>query len=169
MTPDEARPTGGIAQMYAMVDGLNLLGYEAAVLHGKSGFRCAWFDSRTPVVTSARMVLQRGDLLIMPEYGGNGHAHLAGDANVVILNQNHFGTFHGAGFSNSWGSDGYPGWPNAVAVIATSKAIRRFLAAVLPEAFPLHSVRYVVDATTFQPARKRNLVAFMPRKRRNDA
>jgi hypothetical protein len=168
LTPDEARPSGGIRQIYLMVDLLCELGYEASVFHGTPGFRCDWFDNHTPVVGRPFLELERGDLLVVPEYDGARKHVRCRDAAVVQLNQNHFRTFINSGFKDSWPGD-YPGWPNAKAVIVTSEAVRRFVAAALRAPLPVHSARVVVDSERFAPSPKRKVVAVMPRKRRHEA
>jgi hypothetical protein len=168
LTPDNEVPSGGIRHIYAMVDELDGLGYDSAVFHGKRGFRCGWFQNRTRVVTAKELTLDRGDLLVAPEWGGRSCQHSVADAQVVVLNQNHFNTFEGAGLSAEW-PGAYPGWPNAAAVIATSDAIERFVAASLRSSLPVHRVRYHVDSETLTPGAKRKVVAYMPRKRLRDA
>lgn len=47
---DSNIPTGGVKQIYRMVDVLNNNGFEAFVLHNKKGFRCNWFKNDTKVI-----------------------------------------------------------------------------------------------------------------------
>lgn len=168
LTPDEARPSGGIRQIYLMVDLLCDLGHEATVFHGTSGFRCGWFENDTPVVARPFLDLRRGDILVVPEYDGARKRERCRDAAIVQLNQNHFRTFINSGFEDSW-SGAYPGWPNAKAVLVTSEAIRRFMTAALRTPLPIYTTRVVVDSSSFVPGRKRKLIALMPRKRRHEA
>src|SRR6478672_2029594 len=98
LTPDEARPSGGIRQIYLMVDLLCELGYEASVFHGTPGFRCSWFDNTTPVVAKPFLRLERGDVLVVPEYDGARKRERCADSAVVVFNQGHFQTFVNAGF-----------------------------------------------------------------------
>src|SRR5690349_22225347 len=93
LAPDENRPSGGIRQIYLMVDLLRELGYDAAIFHGEPGFRCTWFSNDTPVVSQPFLRLERGDLFVIPEYGGGRERPRCADARVVVLNQNHFRTF----------------------------------------------------------------------------
>jgi hypothetical protein len=168
LTPDDARPSGGIRQAYLMVDVLRELGYDASVFHGTPGFRCQWFENGTPIVARPFLELEPGDLLVVPEYRGGLQRARCGDAAVVVLNQNHFRTFLGAGFADTWPGD-YPGWPNAKAVLATSEAIRRFMQLALRAPLPVHSVRVVVDGERFVPAPKQRKIALLYRKRRPEA
>ncbi len=168
LTPDEARPSGGIRQIYLMVDLLCELGYEASVFHGTPGFRCTWFENSTPVVAKPFFGLERGDLLVVPEYDGARKRERCADAAVVVFNQGHFQTFVNVGFTDSW-PGAYPGWPNAKAVLVTSAAVRAFMAVALREPLPVHTTRVVVDIARFVPGRKRKLIALMTRKRRHEA
>jgi hypothetical protein len=163
LTPDAARPSGGTRQIYLMVDLLRDLGYEAAVFHGEPGFRCAWFDNETAVVAQPRLRLDQGDVLVVPEYAGARERARCGDASVVVLNQNHFRTFINVAEGDVQGV--YPGWPNAKAVLVTSKAIERFMGLALRDPVPVFLTRVVVDDELFTPREKRQLIALMSRKR----
>jgi hypothetical protein len=163
LTPDEKRPSGGTRQIYLMVDLLCELGYEASVFHGEPGFRCTWFENDTPVVSKPFLRLEVGDILVIPEYGGARERPRCGEARLVIFNQGHFHTF----INVSGGSAverGYPGWPQAAAVLYTSEAIRRFLSLAVLEPIPMYRTRVVVS-TLFEPRQKRKLVVLMRRKR----
>ena len=167
MVPDSPAPSGGIRFIYSMVDLLTAEGFEAAIWHGHRGFRCQWFDNDSFVVNALRLALNPGDIIIVPEVGGISHAHRLADARVVILNQNHFNTFNGAGFLHQ--SATYPGWPNAVAVIVTSTVIRDFVERVLSVPLPVYAIPCAVSSELFYPTPKEKIVAFMPRKRRQEA
>lgn len=52
ISPDINSPTGGIKQLYRQVDVLNKNGFNAFVLHQKSGFKCTWFVNSTKVAYS---------------------------------------------------------------------------------------------------------------------
>jgi len=168
LAPDNARPSGGVRQIYLMVDVLRELGYDASVFHGQSGFRCAWFEHDTPVVARPQLELERGDVLVVPEHRGGLARERCGDAAVVMLNQNHFRTFMGAGFQDRWPGS-YPGWPNAKAVLATSETIRRFMAVALRDPLPVYPVTVPVDSARFAPAAKQRRFALMFRKRQAEA
>jgi Glycosyl transferases group 1 len=164
LAPDEPRPSGGIRQIYLMVDLLCDLGYDATVFHGDPGFRCNWFENGTPVVARPFLRLESGDILVVPEYAGARARERCADAAVVIFNQNHFRTFINVGYEDH-GESAYPGWPNAKAVLYTSEAIHRFLSVAVRGALPMHRTRVAVDTSAFVPREKRNLVALMRRKR----
>ncbi|EDP69663.1 hypothetical protein FBALC1_05743 [Flavobacteriales bacterium ALC-1] len=48
--PDINKPSGGIKQIYRQVNILSDSGYNAFILHENRGFRCTWFNNKTPVV-----------------------------------------------------------------------------------------------------------------------
>ena len=167
MVPDDNRPCGGIRHMYRMVDALNELGMEACIFHCRANRRCTWFANQTQMVVGRSLRLSPGDTLVMPEVNRVRAQRRVSDATVIVLNQNHFNTFGGAGVSTATPC-AYPGWPNAGSVIVTSEQCRRFVEQTVAGAMPVFSVRCVVDTALFTPARKRRLISFMPRKRRND-
>jgi hypothetical protein len=163
---DNPSPSGGDRHTYEFVDALNQIGHAATAWHGKPGFRHQWFKNSTRVVNAMRLTLSEGDLLICPEIltAGGAPTRLQ-QARVVILNMNHFYMLRGAGFEDTWPGD-YPGWPNAVAVIAVSQAVRDFAARTLRAPLPVHHVPLVVRTGQFKPAaRKEKLIVTMPRKR----
>jgi hypothetical protein len=168
LAPDNARPSGGVRQIYLMVDVLRELGYDASVFHGQPGFRCDWFDHSTPIVARPSLELERGDVLVVPEHRGGLARERCGAASVVMLNQNHFRTFLGAGFEDRWPGS-YPGWPNVKAVLATSETIRRFMGLALRDPLPVYPVSLVIDAARFAPRPKQRRFALMFRKRRAEA
>ncbi|GGF51822.1 hypothetical protein GCM10011519_27310 [Marmoricola endophyticus] len=158
LAPDIAEPSGGIKVMYDVVDRLNDAGREAAVWHGREGFAASWFPHRTRIVHGLRRELATGDVLLVPEAGGPRHRHLTGDAKVVMLNQGHHFTFGGVDPGTRF-DEPYPGWPNAVAAVATSRAIETFLRRLVPVHFPVHHVPLHVDAARFAPGPKERRVA----------
>jgi hypothetical protein len=164
LAPDETRPSGGIRHIYLTVDILRELGYDAAVFHGQPGFRCTWFEHETPIVARPFLELERGDILVIPEYGGARERPRTGTANVVVLNQNHFRTFINVGYEDRTNA-AYPGWPNAKAVLVTSQAIEHFVNAAVKERLPVYRTRLAIDSTQFAPRRKRRLITLMRRKR----
>ena len=84
-----------------------------------------------------------------------------------MLNQNFINTFQNAGLSDDWEGD-YPGWPNVVAVLATSHQCKDFVEASLRSPLPVYLARCLVDAELFRPTQKTKSIAFMPRRRYRD-
>lgn len=167
LAPDIAEPSGGVKVMYDLVDLLNAAGREAAVWHGGDGFAARWFPHRTRVVHGLRRELAVGDLLLVPEAGGPRHAHLTAEARVVVLNQGHHFTFAGVTPGTRF-DEAYPGWPHAVAAIATSRAIESFLRLLVPAGFPVHHVPLHVDAERFVPTAKERRIGVTTARRPGD-
>jgi len=165
--PDESRPYGGIRFGYLLIDSLVKLGYDATVWHGRKGFRCSWFDNETPVTNGRSLKLEKGDLLLVPEAGGPLTFPPTASAAVTMLVQNHFYIFSNVNALETLPGS-YPGWPNARAVICTSVAISDFVRQVVTDELPIHSIPLFVDGARFKPARKEQIIAFMPRKRRDE-
>ena len=46
-SPDYTSAVGGVKILYRHVDILNKNGFNASVIHRKSGFRCTWFYNDT--------------------------------------------------------------------------------------------------------------------------
>jgi hypothetical protein len=66
--PDYAPPSGGIRQIYKLVDELRLsLGLDAYVLHQRAPFRCTWFEHSTPVTYDDSIAVTPNDLVIYSE------------------------------------------------------------------------------------------------------
>lgn len=166
MLPDEAAPAGGIRHAYVLVDELIRLGYEATVWHGEYGFRCGWFTNETPVVNSIHLRLSAGDILVVPEWGGRRFAPLVAEARVVINVQSHFLIFSGANAHDDWGGT-YPGWPNAMALLVSSRAIHDFTNKITLNSLPTFMINVDVG-DAFAPAAKQRVVAFMSRRRASD-
>ncbi len=160
-------PGGGVRIIYAMVETLQRAGIPAAVWHGREGTSSRWFEHDANVVFGLERTLEEGDLLVMPELGGARYRRLVGDARVVILNQGHFHTLADAAWELTDDSD-YPGWPNAVAAIATSQAIERFLRALVGPGFPLFPVPVFVDEEMFRDEPKERLIVMTLNRRQED-
>lgn len=107
LQPDLDRPIGGAKQVHRQVEHLVALGWDAAVVAAKAGFRPSWFASQAPVLAYDDC-RDRGELssehtvLVLPEtylginladYGG---VDLRGQPRVVF-NQNAYYSLMGAG------------------------------------------------------------------------
>ena len=60
-------PSGGIRQLYRMIDLLNANGFDAWVLYPEEGFRVDWFENTTQIEWTGNMTLSKDDVLILPE------------------------------------------------------------------------------------------------------
>ena len=64
LCPDDVPTSGGIRKLYRLVDVLNANGFPAVIVHQAAGFRCRWFENKTPVVSFAEARLAPNDLLV---------------------------------------------------------------------------------------------------------
>ena len=150
-----------------MVDALVGAGFDAYVWHAHPSTEMSWFSHQTPVLKTPTLNLQKLDILVVPEMLGPSYSQTAHRANVVILNQNHFHVFRGAGLRGDWPGK-YPGWPNAVAVITTSKAIRNFVDFLVADEIPVFDVPLWIDGEVFTPREQEARIVVLTRRRHTD-
>jgi hypothetical protein len=166
MAPDLPRPSGGIKVIYSYVEHLNALGMDAVVWHGTPGFSYPDLPSAAPVVAAPEVEALPGDVLVMPETGGSKWSFLSGGEPVVMLCQGMDFVFADSDFLTDVPGD-YPGWPQAVSVLAVSEAIATFLEHACTPGFPIHRVPVEIE-DYFRPRPKERRIALMPRRRRED-
>ncbi|MDM7994598.1 MAG: glycosyltransferase [Acidobacteriota bacterium] len=65
--PDFKGVVGGVKTMYRHVDILNRNGFDAAILHSRTGFRCGWFDNETKIAYVRRTRFDKEDVIVFPE------------------------------------------------------------------------------------------------------
>lgn len=166
MAPMETKPSGGVKVIYQHVDALVGLGVRASVLHGREGFRYAWFDNDTPVVAAAKARLHSNDILVIPEcYGPTLHLFPA-DMPKIVFNQGPHHTFDRIPLSGTAAGHPYSPASNLVGLMTVS----RDGAELLKYAFdptPVGIVRNVVDARVFGPrsAPAARRIGYMPSRR----
>ena len=166
MAPDLDRPSGGIKVIYRYAEHLTALGYDARVWHGTPGFRFPGLVSTAEVDTGLELPFAPGDVLVIPETGGSTWSFLAEDNPVVVLCQGIDFVFADVDFDTVV-PGGYPGWPRAVAALATSEAIAEFLGRACEPGFPVHPLPVEIEER-FRPLEKERRIALMPRRRRED-
>ena len=67
-SPDFPQPSGGVKTLYRHVHRLRELGFNAAIVHQKHGFRAAWHRFDVPVVwLEDRPQFSAADVLVFPE------------------------------------------------------------------------------------------------------
>ncbi len=167
LCPDVTTPFGGIKVIYQMVDALVAVGFDAYVWHADANARMSWFSHQTPVLGTPMLKLEKPDVLVVPEMLGPNYARTAHAANVVILNQGHFQIFRGAGLRDEWPGK-YPAWPNAVAVVTTSEAIKDFVDFVVEDDIPVFPVSLWIDSEVFTPGEKLRRIVVPTRRRHAD-
>ncbi|MBG0827442.1 glycosyltransferase family 4 protein [Planomonospora sp. ID67723] len=167
LCPDHAAPSGGIRTIYRHVDVLSAAGLPAAVLHRRPGFSCRWFEHRTPIAYARRVRLSPADVLVVPEIYGPGLHALPRGPKVVVFNQNAYLTFAGM----PPGRSPYEGVPGLRGLLAVSGDNADYLRFAFP-GIPVTVVPPAVDPEVFHPGGDGvpgRRIAFMPRKRREDA
>lgn len=165
---DSDIPTGGVNVLYKLVDTLNRMGLRASMVHDSEGFRCTWFDNRTPVVTNASIIPDATDLWVIPEIYMWRIGDFAPGCRKVVFNQNCYLTFHGFPLAGGAAPDPYR-HPDVVGVTVVSEDSKRYLEYAFP-GLKIHRLHYEIDQSLFsyQPDKKR-WISFMPRKNREDA
>ena len=146
LSPEPRTPRGGVRVLYRHVDLLNELGFDAAIVHRKKGYRAAWFDNRTRIVPNSVLEVASRDIVVVPEFYVPQLRPLPADVGLVVFNQGAYHTFDSVPLESV---DTF--LPADVAAILT---VSDDSAALLRFTFPELSVQVahtVIDATVFYP------------------
>lgn len=101
-------------------------------MHSSDGFRCDWFENKTPVLYRDDVKFSTSDVLILPEIGGPLIAERESpNVKKVIMNLNWGLTFKGYGFDLSSRKNSYLR-DDVVAIITNSDYGMSFLNSVFP-------------------------------------
>jgi hypothetical protein len=167
--PDSAAPSGGIRQIYKLVDTLRTeLSLDAFVYHQRTGFQLKWFPHETPLVYADASVPGTRDLLVVPEVWGNAMKDHPG-VRKLIFNQNAYYTFMNGYDLVPGAALLRPAEAGVTGIITVSDDNGELLAHTFPD-LPIARLRYEIDAARFSfCADKRPQIAFMPRKHANEA
>jgi hypothetical protein len=168
--PDHDEPTGGVRKIYRFVDILNAAGRSATVVHNKAGFRCEWFDNKTPVTAASCVRFSVGDLLVVPEFYGALIPQFAPGVPHLVLNQNAYYTFYTFGGPGLSRDEWEPVVSNdTIGIVTVSENSREYLQFSFP-GIPVHRVRNGIDESLFYPPTggKSQSLSYMPRKRSKD-
>jgi glycosyltransferase involved in cell wall biosynthesis len=158
LAPDYPEPSGGMAALYEHVVALRQMGFDAFILHDKTGFKLPWLESRAPVVylQSGSMLLP-GDSLVMSEIAADAmRATASAPIHRIIFCQNQFLAADTIAKVGDWHK------LNIDSVLASSATVQDYLAQVGWPNAPI--IPYFIDATRFRPAAKIRQVAYVPRK-----
>jgi hypothetical protein len=169
VSPDLSRPSGGVRTIYRHVDVLNGAGFDAAVLHGRRGFRSLWFDNETKVANPP-LELTSTDLLVVPEqYSASQLNRMAPGIAKVVGNQNAYRTFRSAELTRNGAATPYTASPDVVRALVVSEDSREYLSYAFPE-LDVEVIHQRIDREIFHPdlRRRRKQIAVMPRKRPDD-
>ena len=167
LTPHNPEPAGGVRVMYRHVDILNEQGIDAAVLHGKRGFRCTWFEHDTRVVDTSSVRVSTNDILVVPEIHAGLLPELPRGVRHVIFNQGPHLTFHR---DTEIVVEHYASSPDLAGVLTVSEHGRGLLEYAFPH-LDVKRVRLGLDRTLFHPSDGpgRRRIMYMPRRGAADA
>lgn len=173
--PDSNEIIGGVKQLYRHVEHLTALGWDAAILTEKQGFRASWFESTAKTI-SLQESHRNGDLspdtciLVLPEPYVKLDLKQAYDGILdgiprVVYNQNVYYTFGPAVDCTIEAIFQFYRSPEVLQVLTVSEDSMNFLSNCIgiPDNI-LSRIVYSIEAQ-FQPGmKKRNTIHWMPRK-----
>lgn len=165
ISPDPQNPIGGVRKLYKQVDILNQHGYPAFIVHGRPGFRCAWFENQTPIIDAATFRPAGEDIIVIPEVFAERMATLGYPNRVVIFNQNAYYTFNNVSPKSVRTNSIYDG-EQLAGVICVSRDNVEYLRYAFPSA-KLYQIVMSVDSSKFFPCPnhlKKKQICYMPRK-----
>lgn len=154
---------GGIKHIFRMAEALIALGHDAYVFE-QSEQRPLWFQSTAPIVGQSIFKPDASQLYVLPE----DQPHILADfkkfpGRKIIYSQNHFYGALGIGDAGSYADYG------VTDILCSSKTIYDHCRLRHPT-LPAFVIPCAVDRTLFKPApAKRNVIAYMPRKRAIEA
>lgn len=161
MNHDNPHPSGGVQVIYDHVRHLVRNGYDAYVVHFRSGFKPTWFDGQIPTLYCDQpFQVSPNDLIVIPEdHAGFLEFFRDVPARKIIFCQNHFYLFEGIRGDHSLQSLGISG------LMACSDIVSSFLRRHLKTSL-VQTVHNAVTTELFRASSPKKLqVAYMPRKR----
>lgn len=167
LTPDTDGTVGGVKIHYQVVDALNAAGREAAIVHGRDGFRCSWFANQTSVLAAGDVRLRGDDIVVVPEEWVHLIAELPPSITKVVFNQNAYTTFL---WEQPWHvvKEAYER-DDVNRVVTVSSDNLEYLQYAFPSV-STGKIRYMIDPTVFYGGvAKTRSVAYMPRRRADEA
>ncbi|VAW52052.1 hypothetical protein MNBD_GAMMA05-601 [hydrothermal vent metagenome] len=178
LSPDNNQASGGIKILYRHVDVLNKNGYSAKMLHQKTGFRCTWFDNKTPVSYLENVQINDDDFLVIPEiygpniYGISQHPQISNKVKKIIFNQNCRYTFLGQDIGSVTNKNfnlPYSNTNEFVATMVVSDDSADYIKAIFPNqnVYRIHNA-INIDTFKYKDAAAPQ-ICFMPRKHAEDA
>jgi glycosyltransferase involved in cell wall biosynthesis len=192
--PDFKGVVGGVKTMYRHVDILNRNGFNAAILHSRSGFRCGWFENETRIAYVKQSRFEQEDIIVFPEpflayftdahnpsrprlrfnraVAKSPHKYYVNELSKlpvrkVIFNQNAYLTFDGIDYSGAYDIPYLR--KDVVATICVSDDNQEYLRFAFPDA-RLYKVRLSANKADFHyQAEKKRQIAFIADRSREDA
>lgn len=172
--PDQTKPIGGVKQLHRLVEALQQLGHDAAVVSETDGFRPDWFASTAPT-RSLRSCQQAGDfaradtVLVVPEtylevewasFHGVDLSHLP----QVVYNQNVFYSY-GTGKSPQAALERFYDRAHVLQVLCVSDHSHRFLLHHLGLSDGrISRIVHAIEAYVQPAATKHRRLVWLPRK-----
>lgn len=196
LCPKTRHPSGGVKQLFSLVDHLNALGYDAALIRKSPLKKVRWFDYSTKIVyfpylyfLLENLLIKKKDknsfffkvmnflffnkslpekdsILVYPEIYGPNLAKLLPQHKFIVFNQNVFLTYNLFDYKQHQ-ADPYVS-ENLLGVITVSEDSKRYLQYVYPN-ISVHRLRLGIKDSFAYSSEKRNQIAFMPRKLREDS
>ncbi len=162
-------PSGGIRVLYKHADILNRNGFPAFILHQKPGFRCTWFENRTPVTNTVNTKIMPNDYLVIPEEIFAEIIKLARGIRKIVFNQNCYYTFsHGYSLDKNEKIISYQD-KEVIAALVVSDDSERYLSYAFPELKVIKIHNSIDPHLFFYNKAKKPLISFMPRKHLEDS
>lgn len=195
LCPKNKSAHGGIKQIYRQVYFLNKNGFNAVLLK-KAPSNDHWFNLKIPVEYSREVfkelkfaklnygndffnrqlirylktksvAINREDILVFPEIFGPHIGNIYPNNRKVIFNQNCYYTFRHFSLFDDVENHIYKN-PKLIGTIVASNDAETYLKFVFPE-IKIEKIRLGIDKTIFNySAKKKNQIAFMPRKLEED-
>ncbi|MFC6269221.1 glycosyltransferase [Frigoriflavimonas asaccharolytica] len=192
--PSNKFVTGGVKQIYKMVETLNENNFDAVLLLKKNN-KESWFNSKVPIEISpyifkkikysyknksfnffGKLVLkylklksislEENSILVFPEIYGPKINEIEPQLKKVIFNQNCYYTFEH--FYQNYNSNPYQN-TNSLATIVVSEDSKKYLNFTFPE-HQVHRLKIGVDTSTFfYSENKQKIISYMPRKLSEDS
>ncbi|MCX6049506.1 MAG: glycosyltransferase family 4 protein [Chloroflexi bacterium] len=158
--PDFPQPSGGTKTLYRHVRQLCQQGFDAAIVHQKTGFMLTWHGIQAPVIALAdRPQFQADDILVIPEVMLDfirQTEHFAGQRVIIALSW--APAYHRLPPGGRWQDYGIQ------QVMTVSPVIKHTLEWSMGIAVTL--IHEYIDAAlyAYQPAQKKPQIAYMTRK-----
>ncbi|MFD2892891.1 glycosyltransferase [Flavobacterium chuncheonense] len=195
---DGKTPAGGVKQIYRQVDILNKNGYDACVVHRKKGFRHKWFKNETKIIYNLSLfkdieniilkkefkpykavknyirsknddVIEESGIIIFPEIYGPTINLILPNMKKVVFNQNCFYTFDNCEPNIISSSSIYKNDTNFLGTIVVSENSKNYIEFAFPNT-KVYRIKLGIDNQKFfyNQTAKEKLIAYMPRKRKDD-
>lgn len=197
LCPDTRHPSGGVKQLFRLVDNLNNLGFDAVIIRRNRFKVIKWFNYSTKIeyfpyvyflisqlvrkkrkqdhwmfkllniFWFRRSMPAEGAIIVIPEIYAFGIGDILKGYRHVIFNQNCFLTFEGASKENVQLTDPYLN-ERMLACMVVSNHSREYLSFVYPN-ISLYRIRLGISEFFSSNQSKKKQIAFMPRKLNEDS